>query len=585
MGGNLLKMIMLQAYLRLGSRREPRLPVGTQTPNPKPQTPNLKLVAVTPASAVHGKSAAKAYLSSSDDEDDDSIPENDDEIPDDESMLQSRSPSYQAHHGMGTSSACAHLPCELNVQQHIHTIYKTELNVPYVCDVCGGHGPGGLVYSCSEVGCGSWCSHLRCVIPPPTRDDKGFDTGMLLRPAVVATMYTLPANQSLSDAFGLRAVLIMDGCNGQVRAAKDLLESIFYPKGIDIIKGSAQCSPSQNPLDCMRSFMLVKKSKPTWTWATATNVSTEMGQFISSDFRETMKNCSQTDVNSFVLSLMHLEQTVSSCFTAKIMQSGWAKAGLIGLELNIIMSHWIGWKLLSAEQVQGAFVYLFIASQCLTFTSGIRNLLPAFFHECNATGILSDASMQAMQPYFDVDFYHYAVDRAALSTSRTRAQLMSVFERKLRQATLDALCRDLALGSDEKEKRPEHPTLDAKGLCCCPCKSRHYKNDDASWEKHITYKKHRCVCGLFVLLPNYVLRRDWRNVQRGIAADAAVAARAFRPAHEHEWFNQPGMSLLREFAERMQLNFSVVKFFSKLPIKDQDLAWIACKWSIARVAF
>jgi hypothetical protein len=185
---------------------------------------------------------------------------------------------------------------------------------------------------------------------------------MLLRSAVVKTMHTLPANQSLSDAFGLRAVLIMDGCNGQVRAAKDLLESIFYPKGIDIIKGSAQCSPSQNPLDCMRSFMLVKKSKPTWTWATATNVSTEMGQFISSDFRETMKNCSQTDVNSFVLSLMHLEQTVSSCFTAKIMQSGWAKAGLIGLELHQIMSHWIGWKLLYAQQIQGAFVYLFIAS-------------------------------------------------------------------------------------------------------------------------------------------------------------------------------------------------------------------------------
>ena len=107
--------------------------------------------------------------------------------------------------------------------------------------------------------------------------------------------------------------------------------------------------------------------------------------------------------------------------------------------------------------------------------------------------------MQAMQPYFDVDFHYYAVDRAALSTSRTRAQLMSVFERKLRQATLDALCRDVAMGSDEKEKRPEHPTLDAKGNCKCPCGSRHYKNDDASWERHITYKKHRCLFALFVV--------------------------------------------------------------------------------------
>jgi hypothetical protein len=151
MGGHLLTMKMLQPYLRLGSRREPRLPVGTQTPNPKPQTLNLKLVAVTPASAVHGKTAAKACLSSSDDEDGDSgdsVPDNDIEIADADSMHQSHSPSPQAHHGMGTSSACAHLPCELTVQQHIHTIYKTELNGPYVCDVCGGHGPGGLVYSC-----------------------------------------------------------------------------------------------------------------------------------------------------------------------------------------------------------------------------------------------------------------------------------------------------------------------------------------------------------------------------------------------------------------------------------------------------
>ena len=191
--------------------------------------------------------------------------------------------------------------------------------------------------------------------------------------------------------------------------------------------------------------------------------------------------------------------------------------------------------------------------------------------------------MQAMQPYFDVDFHYYAVDRAALSTSRTRAQLMSVFERKLRQATLDALCRDVAMGSDEKEKRPEHPTLDAKGNCKCPCGSRHYKNDDASWEKHITYKKHRCIFCAFCcrFLPNYVLRRDWRNVQRGIAAEAAVAARAFRPAHEHEWFNQPGVSLLRKWAESVQLNFSVVKFFAKSDIKDEDIPWLACEWSRA----
>jgi hypothetical protein len=122
-------------------------------------------------------------------------------------------------------------------------------------------------------------------------------------------------------------------------------------------------------------------------------------------------------------------------------------------------------------------------------------LLPSFFHEMATTGVLSDASMQAMQPYFDVDFHHYAVDRANLTTSRTRAQLISVFERKLRQSTIDALGRDLVLGLDDKEKRPEQATKDKNGLCICVCGGRHYKDDDASWGKHTMHKKHRCVLG------------------------------------------------------------------------------------------
>jgi hypothetical protein len=263
--------------------------------------------------------------------------------------------------GMGILSACRHLPDVMNVRHHIHSIHKTEVgNCEYVCDVCGGRGVGGLVYACEEPECASWCSHLRCVIPPPTRGQKGPDLRMLLPAATVTSMFTLPAQQKLSDTYGLRAVLIMDGCNGQVRAAKDLLESIFFPKGIDIIKGSAQCSPSQNPLDCMRSFMHAKKSKPTWTWSTATGASTEMHAFIDRDFKKTLGNCSTTDMNSFILSLLHLETTLSSCFTIKIMQSGWAKAGLIGLELNQIMSHWIGWKMLSPESVQGAALLLLL---------------------------------------------------------------------------------------------------------------------------------------------------------------------------------------------------------------------------------
>jgi hypothetical protein len=125
-------------------------------------------------------------------------------------------------------------------------------------------------------------------------------------------------------------------------------------------------------------------------------------------------------------------------------------------------------------------------------------LLPAFFHEMGADGILSDATMQSMQQFFDVDFHHYAVDRAALSTSRTRAQLMSVFERKLRQATIDALSRELATENDV-DLRPVQAKLDKNGLGICSCGGRHYVNTDAGWEKHITYKKHRCVFGRVAL--------------------------------------------------------------------------------------
>ncbi len=289
-------------------------------------------------------SAANVMFSSDEDSDsvdsDPSPPADDSDSDDSEHEAQeSMQRKRKSNSGMGTSSSCAHLCDHVTVQQHTHTIYKMDADGEYVCGVCGGRGAGGMVYGCVEAECAGWCSHLRCVLV----NRKDHDLRSVL-PASAVTTFALStlALQHDADMFDLRAVLIMDGCNGQVRAAKDLLEKVFWPKGIDILKGSAQCSPSQNPLDCMRSFMQVKKSKPTWTWQTATGASTEMSLFISKDFRKTMKNCSETDVNSFVLSLLHLEQSLSSCFTLKTMQSGWAKAGLIGLELHQIMSHWIG---------------------------------------------------------------------------------------------------------------------------------------------------------------------------------------------------------------------------------------------------
>ena len=61
-----------------------------------------------------------------------------------------------------------------------------------------------------------------------------------------------------------------------------------------------------------------------------------------------------------------------------------------------------------------------------------------------------------------------------------------------------------------------------------------------------------------------------------MACEAAMSARAFRPAHEHEWFNQLDTRFLKEFAESAQLSFGIVKHFSSRRIVDADLTWLVC---------
>ncbi len=78
--------------------------------------------------------------------------------------------------------------------------------------------------------------------------------------------------------------------------------------------------------------MNIKRCKPTWTWATG-SASDQMKEFIKGDLRRVLAHCSDSDRNTFELSFMHLESTLSTCFTHRLMQSGWAKAGLIGLEV------------------------------------------------------------------------------------------------------------------------------------------------------------------------------------------------------------------------------------------------------------
>jgi hypothetical protein len=206
------------------------------------------------------------------------------------------------------------------------------------------------------------------------------------------------------------------------------------------------------------------------------------------------------------------------------------------------MSHWVGWKDLTAEKVDS-----------------IKALLPAFFEEMGSTGTLTDAVMQSMQPYFDVDFHHYAVDRAHLTTSRQRAQLMTVYQRTLRRHSVQLA--SVALQQDGAEDTRPDPAWkkDKKGLAVCQCGGRHYEDNDDAWAKHKTYKKHK----------------DWRLIQLGREAEINIASHAFRPAGEHEWFNQYSTMALKRFADQAQLSFAVVKHFSSRRIIDDDLPWIA----------
>jgi hypothetical protein len=206
------------------------------------------------------------------------------------------------------------------------------------------------------------------------------------------------------------------------------------------------------------------------------------------------------------------------------------------------MSHWVGWKDQSAQNV-----------------AAIRALLPAFFEEMGTAGTLSDAVMQAMQPYFDVDFHHYNVDRATLTTSRQRAQLMSVYHRNLRRHSVQLA--SVALQQDGVEDTRPEPAWkkDKKGLAVCQCGGRHYEDNDAAWAKHKTYKSHK----------------NWRLIQLGREAEINLAAHAFRPAVEHAWFNQRSTMTLKSFAEEALLSFSVVKHFASRQIIDDDLPWIA----------
>jgi hypothetical protein len=102
-------------------------------------------------------------------------------------------------------------------------------------------------------------------------------------------------------------------------------------------------------------------------------------------------------------------------------------------------------------------------------------------------------AVESMQPYFDVDFHHYAVDRAHLTTSRQRAQLMTVYQRTLRRHSVQLA--SVALQQDGAEDTWPEPAWkkDKKGLAVCQYSGRHYQDNDEAWAKHKTYNPaHDC---------------------------------------------------------------------------------------------
>ena len=112
-----------------------------------------------------------------------------------------------------------------------------------------------MAYVCNE--CSNWSAHPRCVLP-----DDAPDLDHLLPKAELSIM------AHLDQKFDERAVLVVDGCIGQIRAlvGKDSklgsIQTVLHPLGIDILKGPAQLSPCSNALDCGRCFSTLKGKKP-----------------------------------------------------------------------------------------------------------------------------------------------------------------------------------------------------------------------------------------------------------------------------------------------------------------------------------
>jgi hypothetical protein len=390
--------------------------------------------------------------------------------------------------------------------------------------------------------------HPSCVISAEAGIDLSSEDSAILAFIQQQARHFALTGLALAEAIEKRSCMTVDGACGQTKAFVGTAEQpgvilkSFLQKAIDVIKGSAQCSPSQNPLDCMRSFLMAKADKCKWTFSNATP-STMMVDFYKNVFEKIMCNASASDRNTFKLSLYHMEACISKNFNRHVMQAGWQKSGLIDLDFHKIMSHWLGYENLTCDAV-----------------NGLVGLLPPFLYEMGTKFSLSDKSMQAMQRFFPRDFRAYPTDRSELGFPRQRAALMSwaveaLAARAAQNVEVDARLPD--------ELRPVEPQMDAKGMAICPCArgkfhGRHYDNTDAGWARHITTQSHK----------------NWRADQLGIqgnAADRAVVA----CAAEMAWFQQDSAASLKELCRHLNLSSIIGKKFVEKKVRDSDLNWLS----------
>ena len=404
----------------------------------------------------------------------------------------------------------------------------------YTCSVCSYVGTG-VAYVCSEC---NWAAHPRCVMP---EDAKGLDH--LLPRSEMSIMAHLDQN------FEERAVLVVDGCTGQIRAlvGKDdklgSIQTVLNPLGIDILKGPAQLSPCSNALDCARCFSMLKGRKPNWTMKNSC-ASPTMANWIIKSLYKVLSAVSRGRRNAFELVFRHIESAISEVFTIRRIRRGWEKSGLLDLNYHTIMSHWLPWAQQSPAQILG-----------------IESLFPAFFFEMGMIGALSDATMHAMQPYFAVDFKMFLTDRCLLTVSRQRGMLVTVWLR-VREFVDRATRISIEDMHNPPDPLPLDPKINAKGAksshgkAICRCKGL-YVNDEDGWKEHKTTEKHKkCV----------------ETEQLAIAPTDERAV--FRHASELDYMQQAETVTLKAVCQSMQASHVVGKKLIANGITDADLVWL-----------